>query len=181
MILIYGMCMLVLITSGVSYLLLKHYGYKKTGFFVSFAIAFIVIIPVLYLIFESEIYSKNDVREDLKNAGVVLNDDFEIKENDIIGLSDYYQFTKIKISDTDRDKIIRLIKNAKNFKTLAEIQYHDKGTLRNTKNIRFIWHYNVTDEYIIETYERKQEHIPMELILSVNEHSNVLDLNVTRD
>lgn len=181
MILFYGIFMLTLVLSGASYLVLKYYGYKKTGIIVSLLLVCILLIPIFSIVFESQLYFKNDVRKDLKSAGIVLKDDFEIEENDITGLSDYYQLTKLKISTADRDNIISLVKNAKDFKTMAELQYHYKDTLRDEKNVKFVWYYNVMDNFIIETYERKERHIPMELMLSVNRHSNDLDLNITRD
>jgi len=80
---------LILVFSGASYLVLKHYGYKKTGIAVSLFFALIVLIPIFSTIFESELYFKSDARKDLEIAGVILNDGFEIKHSDIFGMPDY--------------------------------------------------------------------------------------------
>ena len=171
----------ILVLSVISYKVLKHHGYKKTGIALSLFFALVVLIPLFSMIFESELYFKSDVRKDLKIAEIVLKNDFEIESNDITGLTDYYQLTKLRISNADRDKIITQIINSNNFKTIDNIQYYSMNVIRDEESPKIIWHYRVKDEYIIETYEKKRGYSPTKLILKVNEHSTYLNLTVIQD
>jgi len=171
----------ILILSVVSYRVLNYYGHRKSGIVVGLFLALIVLIPLFSLIFESELYFKSDARKDLKIAEIVLNNDFEIEDSNISGMSDYYQLTKLKISNTDRHKIINQIVNSSNFKTIHDIQYYSLNAISNEESPKIIWNYKVKDEYIIETYEKKSGYSPIKLIVKVKEHSPILDLTRIED
>jgi hypothetical protein len=170
----------ILLLSGVSYFVLKHYGYKKTGIAVSLFFALIVLIPFFATVFESQLYFKSDSKKDLEVAGIVLKDDFEITLSDIFGMEDYYQITKLKISSNDRDRIIQQIITKKNFVVLKENNgAHNLQMYEDSHKI--IWYYKANNDYVIETYEKKSGYSPFKLTLTVNKQTNILDLTVIQD
>jgi hypothetical protein len=175
MILIYGIFIFELVLIGASYMILKHYGFKKTGIAISLILTLIFLLPIFLYAFESQLYFKSDARNDLKLAGVFLNDDFEIESNEIVGLTDYYQTTKLKVSDRDRNSLIEKIKNHKNFEILDLGDYEEKN-LR-YKNGKAIVSYLAKDEYIRETYLKGKGYSRIQIILSVKEKSNILLLS----
>ncbi len=170
----------ILLLSGASYLVLKHYGYKKTGIALSLFLALIVLVPVFYTFFESELYFKSDARKDLEVAGVVLKDDFEITHSDIFGMPDYYQITKLKISDNDRNTIIHQMEQRNNFKVLRKFDGYQNTTLYDDSD-KNTWRYKVKNIYVIETYEKKSGYSAFRLTLTINKQSNILDLTVIQD
>ncbi len=89
---------ILLILSVLSFFFIKSLGRKKLAYIVSISLASVVIIPFFLFAFESFLYFKSDVKNDLELAHFHLEDNFEILENDITGTIDYYQKTQIKIS-----------------------------------------------------------------------------------
>ena len=108
----------ILICSLVSFFIFKKKRQLKTGFFVSVFLAMIVLIPVFLIAFESELYFKSDAKEDLYQVNILLQDDFEIISNEIVGMPEYYQTTYLKVSEKDKTQIINDIKSSSNFKIL---------------------------------------------------------------
>lgn len=170
---------IILLLSGVSYLVLKHYGYKKTGIVVSIILALLVITPVFVTVFESQFYFKSNARDDLGIADIVLKDDFEIENNDIMGFPDYYQDTKLMISDNDRNTIIDKIKKNKNFKKLSSEEFqHTRG---DNKNEIISHNYKIENEYILETYQKRIGYSTIQIRITVKPNSNILLLSRIED
>lgn len=175
-----GVGLFILVLSGFSYLILKHYGYKKTGIAVALFFALIVLIPLFTTIFESQLYFKSDAKDDLKIADIVLKDDFEITYSDIFGMPDYYQITKLKISNRDKKRIIEQIVKSDNFKTFNEtVGYYNISMYE--ENDKIIWNYKQKNEYVIETYEKKQGYSPTRFMLNIKDDSNIVDITLTQD
>ena len=180
-IILFIICIFIFILSILSYIVLKRNGYKKLAVIVGLFFTLIVLIPVFSTIFESELYFKSDAEKDLKAADIILTDDFEIEDNEIFGMPDYYQITKLKISDGDRNKIIAKIKNSSNFKVLEKDSGYYNRNMENIESDKIIWNYTIKDDYIIETYKKKAGYSPNKSILRINKHSNIVDLTVIMD
>ena len=93
----------------------------------SFIGALISVIPLLFVmsfLFGNELdgltHSKKDVISDLKLAEITLSDDFEIIENDVRGFPERFQKTRIKISTTDKSRLVREI--------TGQLDYHASGS-----------------------------------------------------
>ena len=54
----------------------------------------------------------DDVKNDLKFLKIDLKDNFYIIDNKIEGMPERYQYTKLKISEKDRNRLINEIKNS---------------------------------------------------------------------
>ena len=106
---------LLLIIAAISYFVLRKYNYPKIAVTVTSILVLIVLTPTVLFLFEEELYSKSDVKKDLKNIDMKLYESFEIKNVRITGTSDYYQIVVLKISKNDRDRLINEIKNSSNY------------------------------------------------------------------
>jgi hypothetical protein len=171
--------LLILGLSVLSYFILKHYGFKKAGFAVSLILALIVILPVFAIVFESQLYFKRDARDDLGIVDIVLKDDFEIESNDIVGFPDYYQDTKLKISDNDRNTIIDKIKKNKNFEELSSEE--SQHTRVDNKNEITSFNYKIENEYVLEKYKKRPGYSTIQIRITVKPNSNNLLLSRIED
>lgn len=178
-IIICAVLLLILSIPFISYYILKYYGFKKTGIAVGLIVTLIILIPIFLYAFESQLYFKSDARKDLQIAGIILNDDFEIDSNSIVGLTDYYQTTSIKVSEKDRDIIINKIKNNKNFEILDPKEF--QGNLTSLESNNSTCSYKTKDEYVLETYKKRAGHRTIRIMISVKKNSNVLSLLRTED
>ncbi len=169
--------LLILIGSPISYFILKYLGYKKTGIVVALLMASIVLIPFFLLYFESELYSKSDAQKDLDKLGIELQDDFEIEQNKISGIPEYYQFTDLKISYADKLRIIKTIKSSPNFE-----ERNSTEPLRFKLANENLWRDDtiVTHNFIFknkitrEIFENKPNIIPCNIKIEVSEKSNII-------
>ncbi len=178
------MAMIILICSPISYFILKYLGYKRTGIFISVFLALIVLIPLFFLIFESKLYSKSDAEKDLKLIDIQLKDDFEIIRSEISGMPEYYQFTDLKISDQDKEIIIKDIKVSDNFEKRDSIQpirfmVLEKDLYRADTTI--LHNYKYKNMFIRELYIKRFNHVPINLRVEASQNSDMLYLERIED
>lgn len=168
--------LIILISSPLSYFILKKSGKKKMGVVVSAVLASIVIIPLLLIGLDGRFYNKTDAKEDLKLANLKLNDDFEIISNKVTGIPERFQYTKLKLSKKDRNRIISEIKKGVNFKKSSKTrilrnEMWDENAVRN--NVVFT-DYLWNNEFIRESYYRQGDFVPILMIVSLRENSDTL-------
>lgn len=179
--------LLILVAAPISYFILKYLGYKKAGIVVALLLASIVLIPFFLIYFESELYSKSDARKDLDKLGIELQDDFEITYSNISGMPEYYQFTELKISKKDRDKIIESIIDSIKLKQRSTHKLNFADSIYTTKlygvekTFTLFNHYKTKDIYIRELYNKHPSYIATEMKLLVHEFSDTIRIERIED
>lgn len=168
--------LIILIISPVSYIVLNKFGKKKLGIVVATILAVIAIIPLLAIVFEGTFYTKRDAKEDLKLANLVLTDDFKIISNKVTGMPQRFQFTELKLTINDRNKIISEIKNGANFKKSTEtrILQNEMWNEKSVRNKVVFTNYLYNDEYTRESYYRQGNYVPILIVVSLKENSDTL-------
>lgn len=84
---------------------LKKTGKPKIGKILGIGIFILFISFFTYVIFEDYFFFKSSARKELKELNIVLNEDFEILNNESGGFTDYYHIFKLKISKSDVYKL----------------------------------------------------------------------------
>lgn len=168
--------LIILILSPLSYFLLKKAGKKIIGIVVSILLASIVILPIILFGLEGKFYNKTDAREDLKLANIELYDDFEIISNDVNGIPERYQYTTLRLSKDDRNRIINEIKNGENFtvsnvtRLLYEEMWDDNSIRNKVVHTDYLW----KKEFVREAYYRHDNYVPTLMIVRLKENSDTL-------
>ena len=98
-----------------SYLLPKKFGKKKLGIIISRILILATVLAILAFVFEDSLFFKSDVKKYLSEQKVELKDEFKIQNNESGGLKDYYHKFELKISDSDKQRIINQIKSSDNY------------------------------------------------------------------
>jgi hypothetical protein len=170
--------LIILICSPIAYFILTKLGKKKLGIAVAIILASIVIIPLLCSSFEGTFYNKTDAKEDLRLANLKLDDDFEIISNNVSGMPERYQYTKLKLTEKDKNRIIAEIKNGKGFKESNEtdLLYTEMWNEKSVRNKVIDTNYLFGDGYIRESYFREGEYVPIHITVSLSADSDTLDL-----
>ncbi|MFC4738799.1 hypothetical protein ACFO3U_02210 [Flavobacterium ponti] len=174
------MIAIFIILSPFLYFFFKKSGKKRTGLILSLFFISIAIIPVIFLYFESKFYFKSDAINDLKIVEITLNENFEIIENKITGLAEYYQTTKLKISKNDKERIINEISNSVDFFVYDKYNFL-KDSNNNKESSKIIAHYSFGEKYIKESYEKKNGFAPVLVMIILNEKSNILEVRRIED
>ena len=117
------------------YWVLKKLGYPKLGKALAKLLGLSFTILTLYIVFEDQLFSKNDATELLTEQDIHLLDKFEIIDNKSMSApGDYYHSFNLKITDKDKKLIISQIKNSLNFKGLKD----KKEDLLNSNEDRYL-------------------------------------------
>jgi len=99
------------------YFVPKKLGYPQTAKYLTIAYGLIVLTIGLFIVFEDQLFTKNNAKELVEEQDIILKDEFELKENkSISAIGDYYHTFTLKLSERDRQNAIEKIKNADNFK-----------------------------------------------------------------
>jgi len=97
--------------------------------------------------------NNNDVNKDLAIFDIHLNNDFKIIDNNVSGIVERNQETKIEIHKEDAGKVTNEIKVSKNFRDLSNTQEILKDTsVRSGLNPNEILNYKYPDSYSKEVY-----------------------------
>lgn len=110
-----------------------------------------------------------------------LKDTFKILENDVSGMPERYQKTKIEISNADKQKLIEEIINSKNYedlKTEEDIKKNSEKDDRYTS--KNILNYKYPDFYSREFYT-EINNIPTRFFLKLDIKSNELEYQKIED
>lgn len=185
MVLIHGLIflLLLLILAPIIYYILKRNEKPKLGIFLA---SFIVLLVAL-IIFTNNIdevsYSKSDAKKDFKLANLILNDDFEIIKNEVVGMPERFQKTALKISERDKIRIMNEIKNGTSFKKLSQSPalYRQMWNENSPRNKIVFINYSFNNQYIRGSYYREENYVPILMRISLTENSNVLKLSRMED
>jgi hypothetical protein len=99
------------------------------------------------------------------------------------GMPERFQDTEIQITETDKERIISEIKNGKNFKKSqkSRILYDQTWNENGIKNKVVFTDYYFNEQFIRESYYRKDEYVPILMIVSLSENSNILKFSRIED
>ena len=141
----------------------------------------IVISPILFLAFESFFYFKSNVISDLNRLNISLQDDFEIEDNEVVGLTDYYQTTTVAISKNDKERIAQMILESENLREITIGDFGSHGVKWTDKsdslyNYRFI--NAITNELIRETFEKANGYAAIYTSITINVKDNSLIIRI---
>jgi energy-coupling factor transporter transmembrane protein EcfT len=173
--LLFGLILLLILF--VLALLLLFYAKKKKskiGLLMSSLLLLVIIAVFMTNNIDEWTISKKDVIKDLKNLKIELKDEFEIADNTVTGMPERFQVTELKISKTDKERIIQIIKNSDNYK-----EYKNDTELQNdTNNEQFgfseqIFNFKYPEFYSRETY-CKVDNFPTRFFISVYDNENII-------
>ena len=100
------------------YFVPKKLGYPKTAKYLTIAYGLFVLTVGLYLVFEDQLFTKNNAKELVEEQDIKLTDDFKLLKNESMSaIGDYYHTFTLKISERDKQNAITKIKSAEDFKT----------------------------------------------------------------
>jgi len=175
MVLIYGLIFLLIFLSiGIGLLIYSRKKKSKVGLTISIVMIALVIFALLTNTIDELTISKKDIITDLKHINIELKGDFEIANNNVTGMPERIQETEIKITQTDKDRIISEIKNSPNFKSFANGQElaNEKDTEQfGTSNK--IFNFKYPEFYSRETYSII-DNIPTRLFVYLDDNTNIL-------
>ncbi|MGG7035573.1 MAG: hypothetical protein ACI7YS_10330 [Flavobacterium sp.] len=99
------------------YFVPKKLGYPKTAKYLTIAYGLFVLAVGLFIVFEDQLFTKNNAKELIEEQDIKLTDEFELLKNESISaIGDYYHTFTLKISERDKQDAISKIKSADNFK-----------------------------------------------------------------
>jgi len=99
------------------YFIPKKLGYSKTGKYLTKIFGVLVLTIVLWTVFEDQLFTKGNAKELVEEQKILLQDNFELKENkSMSAIGDYYHTFTLKLSERDIQNAIIKIKSADNFK-----------------------------------------------------------------
>ncbi|MCD0489783.1 hypothetical protein LPB86_16185 [Pedobacter sp. MC2016-14] len=129
-------------------------GFPKFSKFTVWLVPVTLLIFVIFVIFEDDLFSKNDARELLSKQGMVLNDEFDLLNNkSMIAPGDYYHTFTLKISLEDKQRLIKKITSSNNFKNIGE---HPEDIMAKTDHytgVKLTQNYETESQFISEFFE----------------------------
>ena len=102
------------------YFLIKKYWSKKIAnyFAVFYSVIFLIISG--QIIFEDQLFTKNDAKKLIEEQNIILQDDFKLITNrSETAIGDYYHTFELQITEKDKTEAINKIKTSDNFKLLG--------------------------------------------------------------
>ena len=156
--------------------LIKHYSQIRYAKYFAIIYSLFLIGLILSVVFEDELFSKNDATELVEDLNFKLNDDFElIKNESFSGIGDYYHTFILEISDNDKNRLINEIKSSPNFMndsiySTRKLVYPDRH-----KGKKTVWNYQNKTSYVREYFQPNGEgSAPTNRIISLDRISNEL-------
>lgn len=146
---IFGIVLLILIPF--IYYGLRMAGYNKAAMFISLAIFFIVVIPMVKYGYRSQMYSNDDLKIDLHQAGIGFKGNLKIVSTDISGIKNMKQKTILIMDSADINTIINRIESDPRYKispNLLSLKEELGSNARNKTNRN----YRFKENFILETY-----------------------------
>ena len=153
----------------------------KVGIVIS-SIGFVCVLSIFFINNIDELtITKEDVKNDLKNIGIEINADFEIKKNTVSGMPERNQLTEIIVSKSEIKKIITEIKQSNNFKEYKNnTEVYDADISLNQPIEGQILNFKYPEFYSREVY-MEIDNIPTRMFLSVYERKNILEYQKMED
>jgi hypothetical protein len=161
------------------HLILKKLGYPKTAKYLTVAYGLIVLTIGIAIVFEDQLFTKNNAKELVEEQDIKLTDEFELLKNESISSIEesYHTFT-LKISERNKQDAIAKIKNAVNFEPYDN---GSKESLLYEQGDRYfgpklIQNYETESSYIREYFQPsgRQGYAPTFRRISVSKTGNLL-------
>jgi hypothetical protein len=135
-----------------TYWTFRNFGLKKAGFITGLILTTLFLLVAMSPWIEDFAFNNKDAKEILSWQKIKLNDDFEILKNESGGFSDYAHSFKLKISQSDYDRIANMIRSSKNYKGLITDLTNQIPTAdyRSTDTVNY-----ETENYIAREYYTK--------------------------
>lgn len=155
----------------------KRLGKRKLGLWLSGIFIVGILTLIMATVFEDQFFFKSDAKEKLKEHNVELVDDFKIVSNESGGFMDYFHQFKLKISLTDKLRLIDQIKSADNYQDEIQDMFDLRlGKIRHSDKITsFIANYQEEKNYIFEYYKpNKPGYTPTWVRISISKTENKL-------
>ena len=140
------------------YFIPKKLGYPKLGKYLTLGFALILVIFIFINVFEDELFTKSSAKKLLKEQNIELLDRFSLDKNESGWdfSSSYHHFT-LTISEKDKEKIIKQIKNSTDFKPLGEPVRHFDKFIDTIPKQRIYQNHETKEFFIREFYEYQQK------------------------
>ena len=142
-----------------AYWIPKKYGKRKLGIALAILVALIFVTPFLSFMLEDYLFFKSDVTESLNEHGIKLNDDFDLKSNEMTGIGDFYLRFELEISEKDKSKLTEWILESENYKDSIPEMFDirsDKPRYSDYKQ-EFIVTYQDKSNYVYEYYKPNRQ------------------------
>ena len=151
-------------------------GKRKLGILISRILAIGIVLVILSIVFEDNLFFKSDAEEYLAKQQIELNDNFKILENKSGGLMDYYHKFELKISDADKNRLIDKITSEQNY--VDKIQnsfYLPEKAISRYESDTITANYQTDWEYKTEIfYTNGKGYTPTYIIISISKKENIL-------
>jgi hypothetical protein len=137
------------------YFVPKKLGYPQLGKYLTLGFVFVIIVLVLAEVFRDQLFTKNAAKKLVEEQEILLNDNFELTNNQSMFAGEYYHTFTLIISDNDKKNAIEKIKNSVDFNKSNESV---RDLLReNFKNhyfgVKQIQNYETENSFIREYFE----------------------------
>jgi hypothetical protein len=173
----YAIILLLLILSPIIFFIFRKNGKTKIGLLISGVIIFFCISFLFTNTIASFSFSQSDVEKDLDYANIELIEDFEILNNEVTGMPERFQKTTLKITENDKIRLIREIENGKDFdirkSSCVFLCFEYPKELESNKS--YFVNYKFNEEYVRESYFKKDDYVPIIMVVSLSLESNKLE------
>ena len=158
-------------------------GQKKLGIFLSSIAGLFFIYIAVSMIFEDELFSKNEAENLLVEQNITLNNDFELLENkSMSGIGEYYHTFSLKITSEDRIKLINEIKNSKNFDLDPKSENYFDNREDYYNGPKRIKNYETEKQFVRELFEPQGKgYAPTWRKIKVDKDENILEFVDTNE
>jgi len=159
----------------VSYWTLVNLNFKKAGKIVTIAFTILATLPFLSFALEDYFFFKSDAKKLLTENQITLTDNFEIKSNQITGLSDLYQKFELEISLKDKERIILQLKNSKYFQDSVKADHNLSLKAGRGLTNKIYFDYEKNEFVCRETYQNlKIGYVSDYDIITIDKKNNIL-------
>ena len=173
----YLIILLLLFSSLIVFFVLRKKEKSKIGLLISGIIVFFCLYFLFLNTIDSFSHSKTDVKKDLEYANIELLEDFEILDNEVTGMPERFQKTTIKIAEKDKNRLIGEIESGQNFETRKNscvfLCYEYPNELVSNKT--YYVNYKFNEEFIRESYFKKDQYVPIIMVVSLSMENNKLE------
>ena len=103
------------------YFVPKKLGYPRIGKYLTILYGLFILTIFVMTAFDELFFTKNDAKKLIDEQSIILTDEFKLEKYKSASIfDDYYHTFTLTISEKDRFKIIRKIKNTGGYKKLGE-------------------------------------------------------------
>ena len=134
------------------------------------------IIMAILTIFEDQLFSKSDVVKLLSSQEIVLNDDFELIHNESMSaIGDYYHTFTLRISGSDKVRIVNEIVSAKSFNQNIQIGNYFSNRDDYYNGPKRIKYYETETRFVKELFEPQGKgYAPIYRKIGIDKNDNLL-------